>query len=191
MNTILQYKKLENMLKEVTIITDFIPEVEMNIRFLIMVAGGCLLVSPCVFAQFFGGVSIAEEVQSATMAKPISLLEDVKPAPSADEVVAEVENLDPDVSYYVQKLDLNEDQLQKIREISANGLKEKEDILQKAADLRRQARALEISMLSSFEEVLNDSQKEEFRELRAEYKASQGMKSVSETAENNASAEEN
>ena len=153
----------------------------MNIKCLSVVLGALMLVSPSVFAQFYN--SDAAAVDTATepeLAKPISLLDNDK-----DE---EFENEDPDISYYVQNLNLSPKQLQEAQKISQDNLKKQEEIMQNIALLRRQARALEINSLMAFEAILDDTQKASFRELRAGYEGS-SEKPASESKENNQNEE--
>ena len=129
--------------------------------------GTVLLLSAAASAQFFSAqneVGAAEEVQ---LAKPISLLDSVNDAQETAVEETAIESRDPEVSFYIQSLNLNEEQLATAQKISQENLTAKQDILQKIDALRQEARALEIGSLMAFEAILDDSQKASFHELRA------------------------
>ncbi len=144
----------------------------MYAKFLLCVAGLSLGMLTEASAQVFGSV-VADE-KTVELAKPISLLEEMEnnAAENAAEAVG-IEAVDPDISYYVQNLNLSEQQLEEIKKISQNSMEEQTKIMQDIAALRRRSRALEINTLMAFEAVLDDTQKAAFQELRAGYEGTQ------------------
>lgn len=155
----------------------------MEMRFLLCMLGCLALITPEAAAQFWGAKEpVAEEV--APLAKPISLLDEVKDTQENNVAeTVEVAAIDPDVSYYVQNLNLSAEQLSEIQKISANTVAAQEEIMQKIEALRQEIRSLEVSSIVAFEGVLDDSQKAEFRELRAGYEAAQGGHVAAKEAE--------
>ena len=127
-----------------------------------------ILYSPCISAQSFNNNSVlTETVKNAPLARPVSLLDEVEGmTKSKESEVTEIDVIDPDVSYYVQNLNLTPEQISKVQKISADSVSEQESILKEITDIRRRARALEINSLSAFEAILDDSQKAAFNELR-------------------------
>ena len=150
----------------------------MKVRVWLWIIGLSAGLASAALAQFFG--TPAEE-ENAQLAKPISLLDEVKD--TAENEAVEVATIDPDVSYYVQNLNLSDEQLSEIQKISANTVAAQEEILQKIAALRQEIRSLEVSSIVAFEAVLDDSQKAAFRELRAGYEAAQGGDAAENAAE--------
>lgn len=151
----------------------------MNIRFFALFAGCCFLLTNGVSAQVFSVSDendievIYEEPQA--MPKPISLIdntdEEENVANTENVESVDIENYDSDVSYYVQSLNLSPEQLYEAQKISTESMAEQEELFQKIAALRQQARALEVSTLLAFEAILNDSQRAALQELRAGYEA--------------------
>lgn len=166
----------------------------MYVRFLLSIIGLLLGMMTNASAQFFGEVATeTETVGNVQLAKPISLLEETENRATEDNTAeaAEIEIGDPDVSYYVQNLNLSDEQLAEIQKISAKTVAAQEEILQKIEALRQEIRSLEVSSLKAFEAVLDDTQKAAFTELRAGYEAAQkGAKAVDNEAENNAAGGE-
>jgi hypothetical protein len=101
------------------------------------------------------------------LAKPVSLLEEDN---SGTETV-DLEAFDPEISYYVQNLNLSPDQLDQAQRISEAEQIKKEDLLRQIEALRREAYNLEAGSLIAFEAILDDAQKATFQELRAGVKA--------------------
>ena len=165
----------------------------MYAKFLLCVAGLSLWMLTEASAQVFG--SVAAEEKAVELAKPISLLEETEnnvAENNAAEAVG-IEAVDPDISYYVQNLNLSEQQLEEIKKISQNSMEEQTKIMQDIAALRRRSRALEINTLMAFEAVLDDTQKAAFQELRAGYEGTQKAEETvagNNLAENNGSAAE-
>ncbi len=148
----------------------------MYAKFLLCVAGLSLGLLTEASAQVFGNAAADEKVvETEQLAKPISLLAETEDKAAEDNVaeVVDVEVSDPDISYYVQNLNLSKQQLEEIKKISQNSMEEQKNIMQEIAALRRRSRALEINTLMSFEAVLDDTQKAAFQELRAGYEGTQ------------------
>ncbi len=143
-----------------------------------------ILYSPCISAQLFNDNSVlAETIKNTPLARPVSLLDEVESAAQNNESEAtEIDVIDPDVSYYVQNLNLTPEQISKVQKISADSVSEQESILKEITDIRRRARALEINSLSAFEAILDDSQKAAFNELRNSHETA--VKMVQETNSN-------
>lgn len=154
----------------------------MYAKFLLCVVGLSLGMLTDVSAQVFGNVA-AEEKADETMqlAKPISLLAETENSAAEDNAAEAVgiETVDPDISYYVQNLNLSEQQLEEIKKISQNSMEEQTKIMQDIAALRRRSRSLEINTLMAFEAVLDDTQKAAFQELRAGYEGTQKKEEAS------------
>lgn len=133
-------------------------------------SGVLLLLSATASAQVWG----AQNEEATEFAKPISLLDDVRETQEDTSAsVVEIESRDPEVSYYIQSLNLSEDQLATAQKISRENLEAQRDIMQKISALRQEARALEIGSLMAFEAILDDSQKAAFQELRLGFEAAQ------------------
>lgn len=144
-----------------------------------------LLLSTTVSAQVWGVSNEAETTPETVLAKPISLLDDVRETQDEASTPVEIESRDPEVSYYIQSLNLSEDQLATAQKISRENLEAQRDILQKIAALRQEARALEIGSLMAFEAILDDSQKAAFHELRLGFEAAQDGENNADEPENN------
>ena len=167
----------------------------MYAKFLLCVAGLSLGVLTEASAQVFGNVAIEENpAETMQLAKPISLLAETENSAAEDNTAeaVEIEYSDPDVSYYVQNLNLSGQQLEEIKKISRNSMEEQTRIMQDIAALRHRSRALEINTLMAFEAVLDDTQKAAFQELRAGYEGGQKTEEnainnddVASSAENN------
>lgn len=161
----------------------------MYAKFLLGVAGLSLGLLTEASAQVFG--SVAAEEKNVELAKPISLLEETENKDTEDNAAeaAGIEAVDPDISYYVQNLNLSEQQLEEIKKISRNSMEEQTKIMQEIAELRRRFRALEINTLMSFEAVLDDTQKAAFQELRAGYEGTQKTEETAADDNNGSTAE--
>lgn len=147
----------------------------MNIKFFAGLAVISLLISPCANAQFFSAASDDLRLpETPQLAKPISLFEETANAnDDAEPKIAKIEEGDPDVSYYVQNLNLSEEQLQQVQKISAENIKQQEEIVQEIATLRQKAHSVKLNSIAAFEAILNDEQKAAFQKLRSDYNAAQ------------------
>ena len=73
-----------------------------------------------------------------------------------------------DISYYMQRISLSPEQLNRAQEISNTTDTRKQQLLQSIETLKEQADELENDGLRSFEAILTDEQKTEFNRLRYE-----------------------
>ena len=161
----------------------------MNTKFLALFAGLSCLLFNNASAQIFSDYdndspTVAEDSQA--MPKPISLIDGIAEEDSAENATnaetVDLESYDPSVSFYVQNLNLSPEQLSEAQKISLDTLAEQEELFQKIAALRQQARALEVSSLLAFEAILDDSQRAALQELRANFETSNGQNSdISDT----------
>lgn len=152
----------------------------MTTKFFALIAVFCCFSINNALAQFYSD-SGETEVQAAysepqAMPKPISLIDNIDEEENTENAEAvEIENYDPSVSFYVQNLNLSPKQLFEAQKISLDTLAKQEELFQKIAELRQQARALEVSSLLAFEAILNDSQRAALQELRANYETSNNI----------------
>ena len=82
------------------------------------------------------------------------------------DMTANSEKKNANISYYVQKLNLDQEQTAKANEINERTHAEHERILQSIEDLRQQAHDLERKSLTDFEAILTPEQKNLFSQLR-------------------------
>ena len=114
-----------------------------------------------------------KEVEEQKSAVDETITEEVKIQPeqtseeiSVEPAQAESEAVPQEVSAYVQKLNLSEEQLDKAMFISAE-MAMRQEQLQKSADLlKAQAKEIETQSLEEFEAILTPEQLETFRQIR-------------------------
>ena len=90
-------------------------------------------------------------------------------AAESEKAVENEGEIEQGISYYVQKLNLSEEQLDLAKYISDDSRLKQEQLLKSIALLRKQARDLEAKSLEEFEAILTDEQREEFLKLREVY----------------------
>ena len=111
------------------------------------------------------------EEQKAAVAETITEEVKIQPEQTSEEISvepaqAESEAAPQEVSAYVQKLNLSEEQLDKAMFISAE-MAMRQEQLQKSADLlKAQAKEIETQSLEEFEAILTPEQLEIFRQIR-------------------------
>lgn len=111
------------------------------------------------------------EEQKSAVAETITEEVEIQPEQTSEEISvepaqAESEAAPQEVSAYVQKLNLSEEQLDKAMFISAE-MAMRQEQLQKSADLlKAQAKEIETQSLEEFEAILTPEQLEIFRQIR-------------------------
>lgn len=106
--------------------------------------------------------AVAETITEGVKIQPEQTSEEISVEPAQ----AESEAAPQEVSAYVQKLNLSEEQLDKAMFISAEMAMHQEQ-LQKSADLlKAQAKEIETQSLEEFEAILTPEQLETFRQIR-------------------------
>ena len=106
--------------------------------------------------------AVAETITEEVKIQPEQTSEEISVEPAQ----AESEAAPQEVSAYVQKLNLSEEQLDKAMFISAE-MAMRQEQLQKSADLlKAQAKEIETQSLEEFEAILTPEQLETFRQIR-------------------------
>lgn len=106
--------------------------------------------------------AVAETITEEVKIQPEQTSEEISVEPAQ----AESEAAPQEVSAYVQKLNLSEEQLDKAMFISAE-MAMRQEQLQKSADLlKAQAKEIETQSLEEFEAILTPEQSEIFRQIR-------------------------